>query len=81
MRSLRPEPELDDEVRRAAAVNGESVSELLRRAAAARAEATLAGRPSERFAEVIGKIHGGGGRARRTGGTFTEALASTRDQP
>lgn len=81
MRSLRLEPELDDKVRRAAAVNGESVSELLRRAAAARAEATLAGRPSERFAEVIGEVHGGGGRARRTGAAFTEALASARDQP
>jgi len=79
MRSLRLEPGLDEKVRRAAAVKGESVSEFLRRAAAERAEETLAGSPSERFADVAGVVHGGGGRARRTGAAFKESLASERD--
>ncbi len=65
--------------RRAAAAKGESVSEFLRRAAAERAEETLAGRPSERFAKVAGVVHGGGGWARRTGAAFTGSLASDRN--
>jgi hypothetical protein len=76
MRSLRLDPDLDEKVRRAAAVRGESVSEFLRHAAADRAEETLAGRPSEQFADVAGVVHGGGGRARRTGQAFTESLAA-----
>jgi hypothetical protein len=75
MRSLRLDPDLDEKVRRAARVRGESVSEFLRRAAAERAEGTLARRPSERFADVTGVVRGGGGRARRTGDAFAEALA------
>jgi len=79
VRSLRLDPDLDEKVRRAAAAKGESVSEFLRRAAADRAEETLAGRPSERFADVAGVVHGGGGRARRTGAAFTESLTSDRN--
>lgn len=79
MRSLRLDPDLDEKVRRAAAAKGESVSEFLRQAAAERAEETLAGRPSERFSDVAGLIHGGGGRARRTGDAFTASLARDHD--
>lgn len=78
MRSLRLDPELDERVRRAAAVNGESVSQFLRQAAAERADETLSARPSERFADVAGVVHGGGGRARRTGDAFAESLAEDR---
>lgn len=78
MRSLRLDPDLDKKVRRAAAAKGESVSEFLRRAATERAEETLAGHRSERFADVAGVVHGGGGRARRTGAALTEALAEDR---
>ncbi len=78
MRSLRLDPELDDKVRRAAAIEGESVSEFIRRAAEARADATLMGRPSDRFADVAGVVHGGGGRARRSGRAFAEGLAEDR---
>jgi hypothetical protein len=78
MRSLRLDPELDDKVRRAAAAKGESVSEFLRRAAAERAEETLSRRPGERFADVAGVIHGGGGRARRTGAAFADSLTEAR---
>ena len=80
MRSLRLDSDLDDKVRRAAAVKGESVSEFLRHAAAERAEETLSARPSERFADVAGVVHGGGGRARRTGDAFTASLAEDRER-
>ncbi|MGC1183632.1 MAG: DUF1778 domain-containing protein [Candidatus Dormiibacterota bacterium] len=76
MRSLRLAKELDETVRRAAAVQGESVSEFLRQAAAERAAETLLALPGERFGDVAGVIHGGGGRARRTGDAFTESLAN-----
>lgn len=80
MRSLRLDPELDDKVRRAAALEGESVSEFLRRAAVARADETLAAHPSERFADVVGAIHGGGGRARHSGGAFAKVLADEHER-
>jgi hypothetical protein len=66
---------LDQKLQRAAAVNGESVSEFIRHAVEDRADQTLLGRPSERFADVAGVVHGGGGRARRSGAAFGEALA------
>lgn len=78
MRSLRLDPGLDEKIRRAAAAKGESVSEFLRRAAEERAEETLASHPSERFADVAGVVHGGGGQARRTGPAFAAALAEGR---
>jgi hypothetical protein len=76
MRSLRLEPELDERVRRAAALEGASVSEFLRRAAAERAERTLSQRGSERLADVVGVVRGGGcGRARDTGTAFGDLLS------
>ncbi len=78
MRSLRLDPVLDDRVRRAAAAEGTSVSEFLRDAAAARAERTLSHRNSERLADVIGTVRGGGGQARDTGAAFSDLLAERR---
>jgi hypothetical protein len=78
MRSIRLDPELDRQVRRAAALRGESVSEFLRQAAARHAEETLGRRVSDRFADVAGSVHGGGGRARRSGAAFAEAVAERR---
>jgi len=81
MRSLRLEAALDERVRRAAAAEGSTVSEFLRRAAAERAERTLAHRNSDRLADVIGSVHGGGaGRARDTGAAFGDLLAERRAQ-
>ncbi len=80
MRSLRLEPELDDRVRRAAAAEGASVSEFLRRAAGERAERTLSQRNSDRLADVIGAVHGGGGQARDTGAAFGDLLAKRRSK-
>jgi hypothetical protein len=79
MRSVRLDPYLEDKVRRAAALKGESVSEFLRQAAEQRADETLAERPANAFADVAGVVHGGGGgRARRSGEAFTETLAQGR---
>ncbi len=75
MRSIRLDDELDMRVRQAAAVEGASVSEFMRRAASERADHTLATGTSDRLADVLGAIHGGGGRARDTGAAFAEELA------
>lgn len=39
---------------------------------------TLSQRPSERLADVIGSVNGGGGRARDTRGAFADALDERR---
>jgi len=79
MRSLRLEPALDERVRRAAAAEGSTVSEFLRNAASERADRTLAHRNSDRLADVIGSVRGGGaGRARDTGTAFGDLLAERR---
>ncbi|TAM70709.1 MAG: DUF1778 domain-containing protein [Microbacteriaceae bacterium] len=75
MKSLRLDPELENQLQRAAAVRGESLSEFIRQAAAQRAEATLGAVDFADFDDVLGVIHGGGGRARRTGAAFTEIVA------
>jgi hypothetical protein len=80
MRSLRLDSDLDDKVQRAAAIKGESVSEFIRQAAEERADQTLETRPSERFSDVAGVVHGRGSRARRTGKAFTEALAERHER-
>jgi len=79
MRSVRLEPDLDDRVRRAAAAEGTSVSEFLRRAAAERAELTLSRRNRDRLGDVIGAVRAGGaGRARDSGVAFGELLDARR---
>jgi hypothetical protein len=67
--------ELEKRLQRAAVVVGESLSEFIRRAAAQRADALLDRGAHEDFTDVLGVIHGGGGRARRTGKAFTDILA------
>jgi hypothetical protein len=74
MRSIRLDDELDTRVRQAAATEGASVSEFIRRAASERADQTLASGASERLADVLGAVHGGGGQARDTGAAFVAAL-------
>jgi membrane protein involved in colicin uptake len=76
MRSVRLDPELDELVRRAAAQEGASVSEFLRRAAADRARRALAAR--DQLDDVLGAVRTEGGAARRTGGAFGELLQARR---
>ncbi len=74
MRSVRLPLELEDRISQAASVAGESVSEFLRRAAVERADRVLQDLPSDQLSSVLGVIRGGGGRARRTGEAFADAL-------
>jgi uncharacterized protein DUF1778 len=76
VRSIRLNPELDDLVRRAAAQEGASVSEFIRRAAAERAERTLG--PRDQLAGIVGSVRSGGGAAARTGDAFGELLEARR---
>lgn len=78
MRSLRLDPELDEKLVRAAAIRGQSVSEFVRDAAEERANETLAAHSGSSFADVAGVVHGGGGRARRSGEAFAAGLARDR---
>lgn len=68
------DPQLESRLQKAATVRGESLSEFIRRAAAERADATLDAEPSADFSDILGVVHGGGGRARRTGAAFAEDL-------
>jgi Ribbon-helix-helix protein, copG family len=75
MRSLRLSDALDGQVERAAAQEGASVSEFLRRAAGERAERMLAANPAERLSYAIGAVAGSGlGLARDTGEAFTDIV-------
>ena len=78
MKTLRLDPELEARLQRAAAATGESMSEFIRQAAAQRADTVLAADGRADFTDVLGVIHGGGGRARRTGEAFTEVLVETK---
>jgi len=78
MKSLRLAPELEQRLQRAAALQGESLSEFMRRAATERADRVLAASGSTDFSDVVGAVHGGGGRARRTGDAFADIVAEHR---
>jgi hypothetical protein len=78
MLSLRLNAELDQKVRRAAAIEGESVSEFIRRAAESRADGVIGERQSDLFRDVAGVVNGGGGRARNSGKAFAEGIARDR---
>ncbi len=77
MKSLRLDRTLLERLQKAAAVTGETLSEFIRRAAAARADAVLSGEPDHDWSDVIGAVHGGGGRARRTGEAFADLVAQS----
>lgn len=74
MRSLRLNAELDEQVRKAAALEGESVSEFLRQAAGDRAQRTLSADPRERLAYAIGVVRTDLHQARDTSGAFGDAI-------
>jgi hypothetical protein len=72
VRSVRLDPEVDELVRRAAAREGITVSEFLRRGAVERAHRALS--PDQRLEGIVGAVHTGGGVARRSGAAFAELL-------
>jgi len=75
MRSVRLDDQMDNRVRRAAAAEGVSVSEFIRRAAAERVEQTLSSGGEERLADVVGVIRSEHRQARRSGKAFAELVA------
>lgn len=74
VKTVRLTPELEKRLQRAASVAGESLSEFIRRAAAERADTLLRSGDPQDLDDVLGVVHGGGGRARRAGGAFTDLL-------
>ena len=78
VKSLRLAPELAERLERAAAAAGESLSEFIRRAAAARADAVLSDEVDDDWSDVVGVVHGGGGQARRSGEAFQEILGDAK---
>jgi hypothetical protein len=67
--------QLDELTRRAASIEGASVSEFMRRAIAERAARTIEGGAPEQLRDVLGSVQGGGrGRARETGKAFADLL-------
>lgn len=76
MLTVRLDDRLETLARKAAAMEGATVSEFMRRAIAERAQRTLAGDAGGRLADVIGAVRGGGaGHARASGRAFAELLA------
>jgi hypothetical protein len=81
MLTVRLDDRLNTLARRAAAMEGASVSEFTRRAIAERAERALSSDASGRLADVIGTVHSGGaGDARDSGGAFAELLVERRER-
>jgi len=78
MRSVRLDPVLDEQVRRAAQEEGVTVSEFIREAVAERAARTTGGHNRERLSDVIGMVNGSSPQARRTGEAFSELLDARR---
>ncbi|MHB8341494.1 MAG: ribbon-helix-helix protein, CopG family [Mycobacteriales bacterium] len=78
MRSVRLDPELEEQVRKAAAAEGTSVSQFIREAISERTGRTQSTDTADRLADVIGVVRVGGRRARRTGAAFVEGLADRR---
>lgn len=84
MRSLRLEEALERRIELAAAQEGVSVSEFIRRAAAERADVALAGPTNaELLADVIGVVDSGPGHeddASQVGGIFLQYVVDKHDR-
>jgi hypothetical protein len=78
MRSLRLDDQLERRLQKAAAAEGTSVSEFIRRAADERAARTLADESADRLGDIIGAVRTTGGRASRSGKAFADLLADRR---
>lgn len=74
MKSIRLDHQLERRLEMAAAIRGETLSEFIRRAAAERADQTLAAGDADGFDDVLGAVRGGGGRARNAGAAFRDQL-------
>jgi len=79
MLTVRLDDRLNTLARKAAAAEGASMSEFMRRAIAERAKRALSGDTSGRLEDVIGAVRGGGaGSARHSGEAFADLLTERR---
>jgi predicted transcriptional regulator len=74
-RSFRLDPALEERLSEVARREGTTVSAVVREAITRHCDAVLGADPWAPFADLVGVIHSGGGRARRTGEAFKELLA------
>lgn len=81
VKSLRLEAGLESRLRRAAEVAGISESELMRAAVGEKVDAILGTRPDQRLIAAVGRVHGGGGRARDAHNRFGELLTRQAAEP
>lgn len=79
MKSLRLESGLEARLKQAADAAGVTESELMRAAVGEKVDAILGKRPDQRLAGAIGRVHGGGGRARDAHRRFGELLTKERN--
>ena len=77
---MRLDPGLETRLKRAAEVAGVTESELMRAAVGEKVDTILGTRPDQRLLAVVGRVHGGGGRARDAHRRFGALLAQKRDQ-
>lgn len=73
-KSARLDPELQDQLERAAKTLGVSQSELIREAIAERCRRVLGDTLADRVAGVVGAVSSDGGRAENTGKAFGKSL-------
>lgn len=59
-------------------MTGESLSQFIRTAAGARADAVLTDPLDDDWSDVIGAVRGGGGQARGSGDAFSDLMAQRR---
>ena len=80
MKSVRLDAALETKLKAAARMEGISESELIRQAIGQRCDAILANRADLRLADVIGIVHGGGGRAENASKNFADLLRKRHDE-
>lgn len=78
MKSVRLDPGLEERLRQAATVAGISESQLMRSAVREKVDVILGRSVDQRLASAVGRIHGGGGRARAAHARFGELLTRSR---
>ena len=78
MKSVRLDDRLEASLRAAARASGVTESEFIRAAVEERSRQVLGDSLEERLSGVIGAVHAGGGRARKSSKRYTELLRSSK---
>ena len=80
MKSVRLDPEVENQLGRAAEIAGVSESEFIREAIRRQADQVLGESLEARLADVVGAVRSKGGRARRSHDHYRELLKKERRQ-